>query len=618
MQDIADLAKVRRPVVTVWRKRPKVRGVSLPFPQPVDEIDGVAHFDSSAVVAWLERTGRGNNRSFNEDAPAIAVPSDIRLEDVVTLLCWHVVTGDDLAGTTYGARVEAAARFDPGDELLLREIQALHSNDAALDYVDNLIASSFGAADALARLESGRLKRVLAVRDLTVEAVELVRCMVRACADFAADGGTLGIEVDDLSLAEIEAGQVLVTDDRAMRRRAEIRGLAHVRQHDGPRVVVRSVVGLDLPDALDRADEMVVDLRAGDIAVLLGPASALCDVLAGAPEQKRSQTLRAGGLVAALRLARGAWREAHRQSLAVWVCRGGANVGHPRVADLGAVPDGSLDLADLAVDVVGALAQTENRAYRYARRIELASVLAGAPLVPRGVRAVRFVTSDPATHIERAHRATLTTSLKVEPLDVLVAPSMGRIQLRQRSLGELRDQGQLSVKRGSRINPNHASPGGTVRVLPAELVSDIALDPFDAAQQYPRAIRTDPGDVIFVEKSQPKAWVDSIGGALVASPARVIRIAPGADFGPQVLAAAINELAAAGSEWESWSVPDMPSDDAGRLEVALLDIDGFARDLRERLDAAHELKKALIEGLAAGALSLDAQPTTPGVARASR
>jgi hypothetical protein len=165
LQDVADLAKVRRPVVSMWRKRPIVRGVSMPFPDPVKIVDGVARFDRDDVVDWLTRTGRGNNAEHSYDAPAIAVPDGAALEDVVTLLCWHVLTGEELSGTSLAHRARRAKQFDPDDMLLLREIRGLPVSEAVLTYVDELVEASFGAPDALQRLEQGRLKRALAVRD---------------------------------------------------------------------------------------------------------------------------------------------------------------------------------------------------------------------------------------------------------------------------------------------------------------------------------------------------------------------------------------------------------------------------------------------------------------------
>jgi hypothetical protein len=613
LQDVADLAKVRRPVVSMWRKRPTVRGVSLPFPEPVAVVAGVARYSRVDVVDWLGRTGRGNNVDFRDDAPALAVPDGAVLEDVVTLLCWHVLTSEELGGTTLEQRVRLAAERDPDDTFLLREIRALRPSMAVLEYVDDLVEASFGASDALARVEAGRLKRTLAARDLTPEAVELLRTVTQACVGHLdQDGAALRTDGMPLTL-EVASGSDLyvVGDDRAIRRRAAIRGISVSRTDARPSVSVSSVVGVDLMDALDRVDEVVLGLDRGDIAVVLGAASALCDDLAGTLQQRRAQTLRIGNLVVAVRLPRGMWREAHRQSLAAWVCLGGAETQRPWIADLGAVDDVELD--DLAADVTGALAQTDDRAYRYARRTELAGVIAAGSLVPRGVRAPTLRSTDSATHLDRVHGATLTTATPLEPLDVLVAPSPGRFRMRYRSLGELREQKHVIVKRGSRIDPADATADGTVAVLPAEVVGTMRLDPFDASRRYPRAVRTEPGDIVFVEKPLPQAWVDATGGALVASPAKIIRLRATAEIGPRMLAAVINEMCSAGSEWPTWSLPVMVRDEADRLEAALLNADRYEREARRRTEAARDLKKALIEGVAAGALTLDAQPTTPGI-----
>ena len=75
---------------------------------------------------------------------------------------------------------------------------------------------------------------------------------------------------------------------------------------------------------------------------------------------------------------------------AVWVLRGGEGAQRVRVADL----DGEgVALEDLASDVAGALQRSEQRAYRYARSVDLPQILARGPVVPRGTRAVRFGSS---------------------------------------------------------------------------------------------------------------------------------------------------------------------------------------------------------------------------------
>lgn len=613
LQDVADLAKVRRPVVSMWRKRPIVRGVSIPFPAPVATVDGVARFSRDDVVDWLTRTGRGNNSEHHYDAPAVAAPDDAGLEDVVTLLCWHVLTGGDLTGTPPTELMRLADEFDPEDSLLATEIRELRVSDGVLAYVDDLVEASHGPADALERVEAGRLKRREQLRELTGDAVRLLRCMVEAAAVhleddrlvLRAEGSSMALDVAEVCELDV------VSNDRALRRRAIIRGI-HVRQTTVSKCVsAMSLVGLDIADTLEAVEDAVLELPPGDAAIVIGSAAALSDELAGPLQNTRAEALRVRNLVAAVRLPRGLWREAHRQSLAVWVCLGGAQAQQPWVADLGAVEH--IELTDVAADVAGALAQTEDRAFRYARRTELASVLAGAAVVPRGVRAVRLRGHDEAEHVERVHRATLVTTTPLVPLDVLVAPALGRIHLAHRSLHELHSANRLVLKRGRRIDPTHGSLEGTVRVLPEEVIGTLALDPFDAEAKYPRATRTEPGDVIFLEKPRPRAWVDRVGGAMVACPARIIRLAESAEVGPLVLATIINGTACPGSEWQTWSVPVLPRAEAERLEAALAEADQYEQQLGRRVEAARELKTALINGVAAGALTLDVEQNLPGL-----
>lgn len=618
LQDVADLAKVQRPVVSVWRKRPMVRGVSIPFPAPVATVDGVARFSRDDVVDWLTRTGRGNNSEQDYDAPAVAVPDDAELEDVVTLLCWYVLTGQELTGRAHTELVLLADEFDPQDSLLAREIRELRVSNGVLAYVDDLVEASHGPADALQRVEAGRLKRREQLRGLTDDAVKLLRCMVEAAAVYLDDERVvLRVEGSPVALDVAEACQLdVVSVDRALRRRAVIRGI-HVRETAVSKCVsVTTLVGHDIADTLDGVDDAVLELPPGDVAILIGSAAALSDELAGPLQNRRAGALRVGNLIAAVRLPRGLWREAHRQSLAVWFCVGGAQAQRPWVADLGAVEH--IELTDVAADVAGALAQTDDRAFRYARRTQLSSVLAGAAVVPRGVRAVRLRGHDEAEHVDRVHRATLVTTMPLPMLDVLVTSAPGRIRLAHRSLDELQSGKRLVLKRGRRIDVSHGSPEGTVRVLPEEVVGTLALDPLGAEAKYPRAERTEPGDVIFVEKPRPRAWVDRDGGAMVACPARIIRLAESAEVGPMVLAALINETAYPGSEWQTWTVPVLPRAEAERLEAALAEIHEYEQQASRRVAGARELTTALINGVAAGALTLDVEQNAPRFTRARR
>ena len=188
----------------------------------------------------------------------------------------------------------------------------------------------------------------------------------------------------------------------------------------------------------------------------------------------------------------------------------------------------------------------------------------------------------------------------------MVAPAPGRVVLRQRSLGELKVSRQLRVLRGNRIDARCADSAGTVPVLAADgSTDDLRFDPFDAARLYPRATRTEPGDVIFLDGRRPLARVDVAGGALVAAPSRVLRLGPGVPVGPRTLAAIVNETAPAGSEWLAWSIPDLSPAERDLLESVLAAAADHEAHLNRHLNAVHDLVTGLVHGVAAGAVTLD-------------
>jgi len=627
MQDIAELAGVSRPAVSMWRRRPRVHGRIVPFPSPAAVVGGVERFDRDEVVSWLRETGRGNNPEHEYDAPAFSAPIDVAAASVSVLLCLHALGVEQFEGETRAALTAVAEEADPGDRFVLREARALDLSPSLLRYADDLIEASYGPADALARLDAGRLRRESGERGLSGELIEIVRAVLDGCRTDLGDGAAVAPFGDERLVAVSEgfAGLVFDADPpnevaRALHRRAVIAGL-DVLEPGLPGslaaasgiVRVGSVVGMEPEAALETVDEVALQLGPTDAAVVVGPAAVLCDRLRGEREQRRAQTLRGGNLVLALRLPRGLWKQAHRQSLGLWVLRGGVVNQRPRVADLSAE---RMDVADrvndLAADVTGALELTEGRAYRYARAVSLAPILAGGVVVPRGIRALRLGLTRAVDHVDRVQAASLVTSAPVPAFDVLVGEAPGSIVLSRRSLGELRDAGHLRLKRGSRIDPADADPDGTVRVLSAERDGDgvrlvARLDPLDAERHYGRAVRTEPGDVVFAERPRPQAFVDEAGGAIVASPSRILRLTPSAPVGPWALAAIINDLPAdsTSAEWETWTVPELPRGDAGALDETLRRIDGYAAELRQRLSASDELRRALMDGFAAGTVTLD-------------
>lgn len=614
LQDIADLARVRRPVVSMWRNRPTVRGQFLPFPEPVEPVGAVERFDRDDVVAWLERTGRGNNHEARLDAPALSAPDGVALEDLVTLLCLAATSGEELAQTTAGERGSLARGVDSEDQFLLREIIATSPASDTLRFVDDLVEASFGPAEALGRLEHGRLTRALGARDLTSEALDLVRAVAGECALHLDSEGVPLVHAGDsaaLTLALADGFTHLVVPGaspahRALLRRAALRGIEATSTKTSPNIRVLSALGVDIDDALDEIDNTVLDLDEGELAVVIGSANLLCDELRAEREQNRAQTLRSGNLVIALRLPRGLWREAHRQALGLWVCAGNRSVQRPLVADLAAFTDDEFDLRDLAADVTGALESEGARAYRYLRPHDLPLILSSrTTVVPRGMRAVRLATTDVERHLKKISAATLITSAPIRTFDVLAEAASGSTLLRRRSLGELKDLRLAQVKRGSRFDADHADENGSVAVLSAgDGGTKLRLDPLDVVRLYPRAAHTEPGDVVFTESPLPRALVDDQGGSLVASPSKILRLDPKAGIGPHAVAAIINQTRSETTEWQTWNVPILEPTAADQLEEALIAAAAYESSLQRHLAAVHELITYMIDGVAAGAVTL--------------
>ncbi|MBI1758770.1 MAG: hypothetical protein HYR62_06040 [Actinobacteria bacterium] len=619
LRDIADLTGVQRAVVSMWRRRPTVRGQLMPFPDPVpqSETGAIERFRRDEVVAWLARTGRGNNTEHRLDAPALTVPPDAPLEDLVALLCLYPHLDGDLADLGPDELVRLAEQVDPADTYLLAEVRQVAADPAVPRFLDDLVEASHGLAEALTRLENGQAGRALGRRDLTTDATAIIASVVQtATLHLDPDGTTIAVTDSPASLLPAvapSAARVVIDgtgpDDRALRRRAVLHDLPVADRAEPPLIQLRYLLGQGADQTLDTLDNLLLDLGPGEVAIALGPASVLCDRLRGRAERDRATTLRSGRLVAALRLPRGMWREAHRQALGLWLCSGDTTTNRPRVADLGGVPPTEVSLPDLSADLSAALADDHRRGFRYLRTADLPTILTGTAVVPPGARAPRWAGS-PDGHLDRIRAASLVTAQPVTPFDVLVAGSGGRLVLRQRSLGELHDAGLLKVLRGARINPADADPAGTVAVLTADpTATPLMLDPVEAQHRYPRAQRTEPGDVIFVETPTPGAQVDQYGGSLVATPARILRLGPQTGLGRYIAAAIINHYSQSG-EWRAWTVPilDVPGADA--LEATLADADRYLANLRHRRQAAHDLVVALIDGTAAGAVTVTPPGTT--------
>ena len=113
LADVARLARVQRPVVSMWRSRSASTGT--PFPAPVERAGAQERFDADQVVSWLELTGRGNNPDVRADVAAFTSLTGVSsLGDIVAtraVVCVGAVVG----------RAIYEGRLDLGEALRLCE-----------------------------------------------------------------------------------------------------------------------------------------------------------------------------------------------------------------------------------------------------------------------------------------------------------------------------------------------------------------------------------------------------------------------------------------------------------------------------------------------------------------
>ncbi|SIQ45931.1 hypothetical protein SAMN05518682_2576 [Cellulosimicrobium aquatile] len=383
LADVAELAHVRRPVVSVWRRR-HASGPT-PFPAPVRRAVAVAGragsdallFRASDVADWVETSGLGNNRAFRADVALRAVlddesgpDRDVAFAGLTALLRLKDYVSEPLASLDADEVLDLADELDPDDDVLYAEIEALGQHlDRFAALADLAAGSAYTPGAAVEALLADRFRTgrdELSRSALAPAALALIADLAGAVGgDHAASGVTVERAVadpypgcGDLLAAVLGRGEVVEsptahvpTGDahRLVRRRLGAHGWS-VRPLEAEPVagapgscelplVVTQVppVGsgvLDDVAVLDLVDNLVLGLADGQFALVIGPASALIDASSShEAESVRSALLRPNRLRAAVLLPVGLLVERSRERLALWVLRGGD-------------PDPDLDIAD--------------------------------------------------------------------------------------------------------------------------------------------------------------------------------------------------------------------------------------------------------------------------------
>ncbi len=534
MSEIATMARVKRPVVSTWRRRYK------DFPVPVAENVGGPQFHGQEVVEWLIAKGLGNADPAQLRAE-LALHSIVAhaerfgprhlIEIVGSLLCLRHLDDKPLLlnglsdtpasrGEIWDALLRRAERMDPEDEFVLRELRAAGSSAVVLARLaEDLIEAAYTARGAFewllaSRTHLGLMADALALelRHLLVQLADLRprierRGHITVADPHARDGDLLAAlvrSVDDPAQTGAVAAEPESWLARLTRRRLLISG---VNELD-----LDVQTGTDLEERLANPDLIVTQLpyqagetrskraaleaieKIGDLlgpgctALVLGPANALVDALPGVDEARlRSALLRSSILEAVVALPGGVtpYRPGYR--CALWVLTRDpvkAARGYVLLADISSEPLSERVRARLADDVL--LWRAEGRRFdghdpRYGRIVSIARLdeQFGGPLIPPGPPVsqllARAVTERAALIAEAQGRLELADG-QTQRYAVEHGHLRGNVVRRDgerptpTTLGALIVARRVAKLKGHRLDPQHFGPEGHHTVLGPEEV----------------------------------------------------------------------------------------------------------------------------------------------------
>jgi hypothetical protein len=654
LQDIADLARVKRAVVTTWRSRHK--DAAAPFPSPIDPTAAMLRFRAAEVATWIGTTGRGNNPDFGADLAIRATlsedgPAARSLTSLTALLALVQHAPEGLDGLDADELLERADALDFEDAFLYRESVALGDEiEAAAHHATALASAAYtpgGAVDALLAGRSRFLDTKYARSALRPAALDLIADVVGA---LVSDGDAPVLEdpypgCGDLLrtvMGRSEYGETAVIripgNENAMTRLARRRLVAHgwtvhgaddELGRDADVVTQIPAVGepdLDPVEVLARLDEIALGLAKGHVGVVLGPAAVLVDAIRDPTiDARRDEVLRTGRLRSVILLPPGMMPQRPRQQMALWVLGDAAPGSHGEqrmvVADLsehrpqvsGFAPD---VVSDLLTDVVAALGdrrQATVHAFRFGRFVTTSQVIAGRQSLLAGGEAL--AASGPVEPAGAAHHIERLVAATAEPLPdvgprVEVRPQAGAAPGGTRLLGDLIARKAVDLLPGNRLSREDVRQAeeGTVPLIGvAEVLGDA---PWGARRIDKLALGdyriTEVGDIVFCTAPRPSAVVDVEGLAVVEFPARVLRVAARARdrLVPHLIAADIRAQATDAKDLRAWTVRGVPPGQGSLLEGVLDGLGEQERALRARLDRLTELRTALLDGVAAGVVDV--------------
>lgn len=540
LADVAALANVQRPVVSMWRKRSTAG--AHPFPTSVRTDRGVERFDAHQVAAWLEATNRGNNADASADLTAYAQLStgsanSRSFEALTALLSLRRTSGESLSELRAAGLLDLADEYDPNDSLLYAELERTEELLPELAaHAEQLVDAAYNEAAAFESLlarhhRSGNTS--LLDFALTEPAMDLVAgTALELAADLEighfSDSSQGGSEVL-LSIAERAKDSSLLSfttqnyndaGSRLARRRLLVHGLDCTTKsasaaHTEPTVHVaaypaasgQAMTGTEM---LASVEETYLQMDDQQRAVILAPASVLCDGLRetasgtgvnATAARLRSDLLRGGRIRAIIKLPAGLLRSKPREQQALWIL--GPSFAEVDIADRWTmVADLSAQrlTQDVVQDLIGDIcASMGNKAtvrahsFRFARLVLTRLLLASKGSLVAGSSPAqakrRREGASVVVRVEQLVRQLQADSTPSSSLRVSVSPVIGTAPT-PLALSQLIATGAVKYIPGQRLTENSATGGNTRIIGPAELLAKEAgtSSRAEAAQQHQRSM----------------------------------------------------------------------------------------------------------------------------------
>lgn len=419
--DIAALAQVRRPVVSMWKSRSQ--DTEHPFPAPVLRQNQSDYFDCGEISDWFADTGLGNNADAAADVLtyadiALLSKGQVEVSMVEALLVLRSLVDEPLSNSA-DVLVSDADDYDPEDHFLFSEVHAFAAHQEHLNGVIALInqiySQSFSVAHSLGQLAKRARDRDLVTRgeSISTELAEFSAQLLLALADLDQPDALPGLHGSPLRFIDLDSSHFdlvdhLLADEDYLGSNPELLHNYPVvvgpEQSAKDRQTLRRLVANNLnPRVLDSFEDLgptqtasfafisptthadaaaqIIEVRLPDIAqlspshvgVVIGPR----DLLTGSNTRSaqadgiRSPLIRDGHIRCIALLPEGLFPNHPREQLALWVLASPPDRPDPLdpfyLADLTGV-DFIANAQNLLTDCVAAVNHSKTRAFAFLQK----------------------------------------------------------------------------------------------------------------------------------------------------------------------------------------------------------------------------------------------------------